>query len=160
CKVCGKAFINVYRLQRHMLTHNAGNRKFGCEVCGKAFKYKHHLKEHIRIHSGEKPYVCPNPHCMKRFSHSGSYSNDRNPAGLPHLSPLSSDMPYKCDICDKSFQKQSSLTRHKYEHTGKRPHHCNECGKSFKHKHHLIEHQRLHSGEKPYQCDKCGKRFS
>uniref|UniRef100_H2YDL4 C2H2-type domain-containing protein n=1 Tax=Ciona savignyi TaxID=51511 RepID=H2YDL4_CIOSA len=87
-------------------------------------------------------------------------SNDRNPAGLPHLSPLSSDMPYKCDICDKSFQKQSSLTRHKYEHTGKRPHHCNECGKSFKHKHHLIEHQRLHSGEKPYQCDKCGKRFS
>nr|CAB3267909.1 ZF(C2H2)-33 zinc finger protein [Phallusia mammillata] len=70
------------------------------------------------------------------------------------------EMPYKCDICDKCFQKQSSLTRHKYEHTGKRPHHCNECGKSFKHKHHLIEHQRLHSGEKPYQCDKCGKRFS
>ncbi|XP_028854155.1 zinc finger E-box-binding homeobox 2 isoform X2 [Denticeps clupeoides] len=67
---------------------------------------------------------------------------------------------YACDICDKTFQKSSSLLRHKYEHTGKRPHECKICKKAFKHKHHLIEHSRLHSGEKPYQCDKCGKRFS
>ncbi|XP_065128513.1 zinc finger E-box-binding homeobox 2-like isoform X1 [Paramisgurnus dabryanus] len=67
---------------------------------------------------------------------------------------------YACDICDKTFQKSSSLLRHKYEHTGKRPHECPICKKAFKHKHHLIEHSRLHSGEKPYQCDKCGKRFS
>ncbi|XP_077078479.1 zinc finger E-box-binding homeobox 1 isoform X3 [Siphateles boraxobius] len=67
---------------------------------------------------------------------------------------------YACDLCDKIFQKSSSLLRHKYEHTGKRPHECAICNKAFKHKHHLIEHTRLHSGEKPYQCDKCGKRFS
>nr|XP_012644464.1 zinc finger E-box-binding homeobox 1 isoform X2 [Microcebus murinus] len=67
---------------------------------------------------------------------------------------------YACDLCDKIFQKSSSLLRHKYEHTGKRPHECGICKKAFKHKHHLIEHLRLHSGEKPYQCDKCGKRFS
>ncbi|KAG7267905.1 hypothetical protein CRUP_015588 [Coryphaenoides rupestris] len=67
---------------------------------------------------------------------------------------------YACDICQKTFQKSSSLLRHKYEHTGKRPHECQICSKAFKHKHHLIEHSRLHSGEKPYQCDKCGKRFS
>ncbi|XP_072910883.1 zinc finger E-box-binding homeobox 1b isoform X3 [Hemitrygon akajei] len=67
---------------------------------------------------------------------------------------------YACDLCDKIFQKSSSLLRHKYEHTGKRPHQCGICKKAFKHKHHLIEHMRLHSGEKPYQCDKCGKRFS
>ncbi|XP_029102247.1 zinc finger E-box-binding homeobox 1-like [Scleropages formosus] len=67
---------------------------------------------------------------------------------------------YACDLCEKIFQKSSSLLRHKYEHTGKRPHECGICSKAFKHKHHLIEHMRLHSGEKPYQCDKCGKRFS
>ncbi|PNF44128.1 hypothetical protein B7P43_G03183 [Cryptotermes secundus] len=65
-----------------------------------------------------------------------------------------------CDQCDKAFSKQSSLARHKYEHSGQRPHKCDVCTKAFKHKHHLTEHKRLHSGEKPFQCTKCFKRFS
>ncbi|KAJ0012330.1 hypothetical protein NQD34_013305 [Periophthalmus magnuspinnatus] len=67
---------------------------------------------------------------------------------------------FPCDLCNKVFQKASSLLRHKYEHTGKRPHECTVCKKAFKHKHHLIEHARLHTGIKPYECDKSGKRFS
>jgi zinc finger homeobox protein 1/2 len=67
---------------------------------------------------------------------------------------------YSCDQCDKMFSKQSSLARHKYEHSGQRPFNCEDCGKAFKHKHHLTEHRRLHSGEKPFECRKCGKRFS
>ena len=75
CKICNKTFANVYRLQRHMISHEESSdlRKFKCTECGKAFKFKHHLKEHTRIHSGEKPFECPN--CGKRFSHSGSYSS-------------------------------------------------------------------------------------
>ncbi|CAB3406036.1 unnamed protein product [Caenorhabditis bovis] len=67
---------------------------------------------------------------------------------------------FTCDQCDKVFGKQSSLARHKYEHSGQRPYKCDICEKAFKHKHHLTEHKRLHSGEKPFQCDKCLKRFS
>ncbi|XP_076333366.1 uncharacterized protein LOC143237719 [Tachypleus tridentatus] len=67
---------------------------------------------------------------------------------------------YRCDECNKMFNKQSSLTRHKYEHSGLRPYQCDECSRAFKHKHHLTEHKRLHSGEKPFQCRKCLKRFS
>lgn len=79
---------------------------------------------------------------------------------------------FTCDQCDKTFNKQSSLARHKYEHSGKchkrrdisglsifaharglkhvlsiigvRPHKCDVCSKAFKHKHHLTEHKRLH----------------
>uniref|UniRef100_A0A915J7L6 Uncharacterized protein n=1 Tax=Romanomermis culicivorax TaxID=13658 RepID=A0A915J7L6_ROMCU len=96
---------------------------------------------------------------------------------------------FSCDQCDKVFGKQSSLARHKYEHSGQRPYKCNNCEKAFKHKHHLTEHLRLHTGSKPFQvrvmkrqiwnygvpssstginynvdhnyiCDKCLKRFS
>ncbi|XP_023946511.2 zinc finger protein 1 isoform X2 [Bicyclus anynana] len=67
---------------------------------------------------------------------------------------------FVCDQCDKTFVKQSSLARHKYEHSGQRPYKCAECDKAFKHKHHLTEHKRLHTGEKPYQCCKCLKKFS
>merc|ERR1712223_230638 len=67
---------------------------------------------------------------------------------------------FTCEKCDKTFTKQSSRSRHKYEHSDQRPHQCDECSKAFKHKHHLVEHKRLHSGEKPFECKKCLKRFS
>lgn len=33
--------------------------------------------------------------------------------------PESEEGAYGCDQCDKTFSKQSSLARHKYEHSGK-----------------------------------------
>uniref|UniRef100_A0A7E4W423 Zinc finger E-box-binding homeobox protein zag-1 n=1 Tax=Panagrellus redivivus TaxID=6233 RepID=A0A7E4W423_PANRE len=73
---------------------------------------------------------------------------------------LDEDGVYACDQCEKTFGKQSSLARHKYEHSGQRPYKCDTCEKAFKHKHHLTEHKRLHTGDKPFQCNKCLKRFS
>ncbi|NXS28112.1 ZN486 protein, partial [Pomatostomus ruficeps] len=59
--------------------------------------------------------------------------------------------PYKCEECDKSFTRSSSLICHQMIHSGERPYKCPECGKS---------HRRIHTGERPYECSECGKSFS
>ncbi|XP_075148680.1 Zn finger homeodomain 1 [Haematobia irritans] len=108
-----------------------------------------------------------------RISHEDDYAHAQAQAAAALLPPKPKrakaethghagdpDLPFICDQCDKAFAKQSSLARHKYEHSGQRPYQCMDCPKAFKHKHHLTEHKRLHSGEKPFQCSKCLKRFS
>jgi uncharacterized Zn-finger protein len=86
--------------------------------------------------------------------------NVNNASAFSSADSSSTTNMYACDQCDKMFSKQSSLARHKYEHSGIRPFVCDTCNKAFKHKHHLAEHKRLHTGEKPFECGKCGKRFS
>uniref|UniRef100_A0A0N5A767 Zinc finger E-box-binding homeobox protein zag-1 n=1 Tax=Parastrongyloides trichosuri TaxID=131310 RepID=A0A0N5A767_PARTI len=95
----------------------------------------------------------------KKFSRSSVNGNSNNNNSKSMKSNEDGGL-FACDQCEKTFGKQSSLARHKYEHSGQRPYKCDVCEKAFKHKHHLTEHKRLHSGEKPFQCDKCLKRFS
>lgn len=96
----------------------------------------------------------------KKISRSNNNSNSNNNNNIKTIKSNEDSGLFACDQCEKTFGKQSSLARHKYEHSGQRPYKCDVCEKAFKHKHHLTEHKRLHSGEKPFQCDKCLKRFS
>ncbi|KAF6018720.1 hypothetical protein EB796_022973 [Bugula neritina] len=102
CRICYKTFTDVQKLEKHLINHREGERRFQCHQCGKAFKFKHHLKEHSRIHSGEKPFECS--HCQKRFSHSGSYSS--------HMSSrkcLNSNKPDNGRLTAKKLTDSSSL---------------------------------------------------
>lgn len=67
CETCGKAFRDVYHLNRHRLSHS-DEKPFSCPICQQRFKRKDRMSHHVRSHQGgvEKPYVCP--HCGKAFS--------------------------------------------------------------------------------------------
>ncbi|KAG5263242.1 hypothetical protein AALO_G00284160 [Alosa alosa] len=67
CEACGKAFRDVYHLNRHRLSHS-DEKPFSCPICQQRFKRKDRMSYHVRSHQGgvEKPYVCP--HCAKGFS--------------------------------------------------------------------------------------------
>uniref|UniRef100_A0A3Q3XHM1 C2H2-type domain-containing protein n=1 Tax=Mola mola TaxID=94237 RepID=A0A3Q3XHM1_MOLML len=67
CEACGKAFRDVYHLNRHRLSHS-DEKPYSCPVCQQRFKRKDRMSYHVRSHQGgvEKPYICP--HCAKAFS--------------------------------------------------------------------------------------------
>ncbi|KAJ3601078.1 hypothetical protein NHX12_032051, partial [Muraenolepis orangiensis] len=67
CEACGKAFRDVYHLNRHRLSHS-DEKPYCCPVCQQRFKRKDRMSYHVRSHQGavDKPYICP--HCAKAFS--------------------------------------------------------------------------------------------
>lgn len=54
--------------------------------------------------SGEKPFQCEFDGCDRRFAN----SSDRK----KHMHVHTSDKPYLCKLCDKSYTHPSSLRKH------------------------------------------------
>ncbi|XP_068111974.1 oocyte zinc finger protein XlCOF7.1-like [Hyperolius riggenbachi] len=70
------------------------------------------------------------------------------------------EKPYSCSDCGKRFGHKISLVRHQRIHNNENTFSCPLCQRCFAQKSHLVEHERQHTGEKPYTCGECGKRFA
>ncbi|XP_063984668.1 zinc finger protein 37-like [Diachasmimorpha longicaudata] len=69
---------------------------------------------------------------------------------------------FKCGLCDKSYEKWSSLDVHEATHRQDKPYLCDLCGKSFKHSNNLRGHKRVHldaARKKRHVCETCGSAF-
>lgn len=69
------------------------------------------------------------------------------------------DKPFKCQRCGKRFPCDASHEEHVAKHGGDKPFKCVQCPKAFNHKTDLRRHMCLHSGSKPFSCIQCGKGF-
>ena len=64
---CGKTYKTRFNLRRHINSTHLKIKGFTCPECNKPFVSKQNLKEHHYIHTGEKPFPCDEPGCLKRF---------------------------------------------------------------------------------------------
>ncbi|XP_061774736.1 vascular endothelial zinc finger 1-like isoform X3 [Nerophis ophidion] len=121
CDMCGKAFRDVYHLNRHKLSHS-DEKPFECPVCHQRFKRKDRMTYHARSHDGgiHKPYICSV--CGKGFSRPDHLS-----CHVKHVH--SSERPFKCQVtaCTSAFATKDRLRSHMIRHEGKVT--CNICGK-------------------------------
>lgn len=67
--------------------------------------------------------------------------------------------PFKCDVCDKRFQKKSVLTKHVKIHGVNLPYSCSKCKKGFVNEDILEKHLRSHLGYRPFSCQLCNNSF-
>ena len=65
----------------------------------------------------------------------------------------------RCEICQKTFSRNTHLKRHIMTHTQEKPHKCGVCGKAFARLDHLNNHKIYHSAIRPFDCDICKKQF-
>ena len=67
----------------------------------------------------------------------------------------STDRPFKCETCDKTFTQTSDISRHPLTHTFNKAHTCKTCYKAFRLKGILKQHLLTHSKETPFKCELC-----
>ncbi|XP_074031026.1 zinc finger transcription factor senseless-2 [Leptinotarsa decemlineata] len=129
----------LYRLRHHLLNNPSA-------------VHPHH--HHLLMRPGMMPigdvYSCIK--CEKMFS---------TPHGLEVHARRSHNgkRPFACELCNKTFGHEISLSQHRAVHNVEKVFECKQCGKSFKRSSTLSTHLLIHSDTRPYPCQYCGKRF-
>uniref|UniRef100_A0AAZ3PHE5 Myc-associated zinc finger protein n=1 Tax=Oncorhynchus tshawytscha TaxID=74940 RepID=A0AAZ3PHE5_ONCTS len=158
CEMCGKAFRDVYHLNRHKLSHS-DEKPFECPICQQRFKRKDRMTYHVRSHDGgvHKPYICSV--CGKGFSRDVSTGQGDYCRG--QTAPEEMVLGLQCHSCSSQGQWPDHLSCHvKHVHSSERPFKCQvtACTSAFATKDRLRSHMIRHEGK--VTCNICGKMLS
>ncbi|KAJ0184160.1 hypothetical protein K1T71_000583 [Dendrolimus kikuchii] len=105
CKICGKLFTRVRRLEYHMTLHKGRKRTARCEECGVCF----YNEVYLRLHYQKK-------HDKKRKRYKCDlcdFFTSNKPSIVMHLKyGHAKDNDVECKICNIRFKKQEYLKMH------------------------------------------------
>ncbi|CAG7724126.1 unnamed protein product [Allacma fusca] len=154
CEICGMSYWEQLSLEMHRIRKHDIKGAYVCEdeTCGKSFGSRAELKRHRCVHLGQYPFPCG--HCDSGFLESHHLSN--------HIRKEHSvsALDFVCRVCQKKFENNAKLQRHKIVHSDERPFACHLCSWTFKLKGQLKRHiTKVHTKSRPFLCQECGASF-
>ncbi|KAJ6641729.1 Transcription factor grauzone [Pseudolycoriella hygida] len=151
CDVCGDPFETYRSSQKHYRIVHSMKGYLIC--CGSKFRRRGAVLGHIKFHVDPNAYSCNQ--CSRKCS-----SKKTLRIHIANHEPMST-RAFKCDLCPKSFPRESSLIAHKnFVHY---PVKCIECDLSYPSKSKLLTHMKNVHQPKVITtrvCDICGKDFA
>ena len=135
CEYCDKRYAHAYLLMHHLNTH-AGDRPYRCTECGKDFTSPNTLRRHRGVHRKQQ-HQCN--HCDQQFQRIDFLDRHlakEHDVSKQHLCLVCgksftfedmlqehielhnrtteiSEKDLRCNLCDNTFSRMSSLNRHK-----------------------------------------------
>ncbi|XP_038060779.1 zinc finger protein 91-like [Patiria miniata] len=150
CKHCDRVFYRKGGLTYHMASIHDNKRDHICANCGLGFASKSALVAHGHTHSTVRTFQCDI--CGTQVKTKGNLKE--------HMRCVhTEERAYKCEICQKAFNRSHRLTLHMMMHRDERPHKCHLCDKGFRTRTNLRVHIKWHQDQRDFQCEQCGKTF-
>uniref|UniRef100_A0A4Y0BNC7 Uncharacterized protein n=1 Tax=Anopheles funestus TaxID=62324 RepID=A0A4Y0BNC7_ANOFN len=184
CHLCTKTFAHSGQLATHISRHN-NERGHKCAQCGKAFFNKAMLRQHLESHGTvesrkatstvkmrQRP--CTYPGCahvaltyqayyLHRLRHEMAHRCEECGRRFARYCELrrhrhiyhSTEQPFKCELCSKTFLSSQSYREHMDSHANVRRFECDACDKKFVRRRNLVNHRMSHTNIRPYRCEDC-----
>ncbi|KAK7573705.1 hypothetical protein V9T40_010896 [Parthenolecanium corni] len=147
---CGQKYRSKCNLNRHL--------RYGCELIGrKSSGFGRYV-----LTADDGNLICPNDICGRRFKSERCLNH--------HLKNQCGIRGFKCDHCDRVFDRKSNCKRHMKD-VHKVPNNVDaginyflcprNCGRRYKHKFNLNVHLKYECGvPKQFKCGICEKAFA
>lgn len=131
---------------------------YNCSICQEKFAKKKLYQSHMKFaHLPKEATIFSCADCAESlFISNLELQLHQN---IFHSTDLSSKL-FQCPACPKKFRTKSLINRHFGIHTSSdRPFVCEQCGKTFFHYSSFQAHIKVHNDERAFSCKLCPKTF-
>lgn len=134
CQKCGVFCKGNESYSLHMAEHFKAT-SFHCHICTACFRRRQQYDDHLKYHKKNNCEICGQPFTTKRALIRHCRIEHKT---LPQNVTI--DRKYKCEKCDRIFNRPSMLRHHLQLHGGVKPLECRLCNKQFSHRRSLRKH--------------------